>query len=263
MIDSLALLLAPLAAGVLATLTHTLLGREVLARGIVFIDLAVAQCAALGALVGSLMHLHGIESAVLTLVFALTGALAVAGLCARWPERREAMIGSLYIGAASLAALLASRDPHGVEHMNRLLAGDVLWSSWAGLVPLAGATVLFFLMRVAFPGLLRRDLLFYPAFAVIISLSLPMLGLYLVFATLIIPALAGAALPRGRGAAAMTIGVGGYAGGLVASLLLDWPSGPTIVLTLLLLSMPVLARRSAAGTRHDDVRGAAGGVPSD
>ena len=240
MIDTLELLLAPLAAGFLATLTHAVLGREVLARGIVFIDLAIAQCAVLGALSASLLHLHGVEATMATTSAALLGALAVAGMCAWWPARREALIGTLYIATASLATVLASRDPHGIEQINRLLAGDVLWASWSALIPLAVASVVLLMGVLIFGSLLKRDLVFYPVFAVLVSLSLPLLGLYLVFATLIIPALAGSVVSGRPLQAAIAGGLAGYLVGLIASAFMDWPSGPTVVLSLLAMGLPMM-----------------------
>lgn len=190
--NELALLLPPLAAGLLALASHVPLGRQVLRRGIVFIDLAIAQVAGLGVLAGQHL-LHDAPGALLPVaaaVAALLGAALVAWLGRAWPERQEALIGLLYVGAASLAVLLVSADPHGAQKLHGLLSGDVLWASWPRLLPLALATAVFLLALAWRPALLASGWAFYGSFALLVSLSLPLLGLYLVFTTLIVPALA-------------------------------------------------------------------------
>ena len=205
--NELALLLPPLAAGLLALASHVPLGRQVLRRGIVFIDLAIAQVAGLGVLAGQHL-LHDAPGALLPVaaaVAALLGAALVAWLGRAWPERQEALIGLLYVGAASLAVLLVSADPHGAQKLHGLLSGDVLWASWPRLLPLALATAVFLLALGWRPALLASGWAFYGSFALLVSLSLPPLGLYLVFTTLIVPALvaqrwwrsAGRARPHG------------------------------------------------------------------
>ena len=78
-------------------------------------------------------------------VIGTLGAALVAWLGRAWPERQEALIGLLYVGAASLAVLLVSADPHGAQTLHGLLSGDVLWASWPRLLPLALATAVFLL----------------------------------------------------------------------------------------------------------------------
>ncbi len=235
------LFLAPLGAGLLVLATHVPLGRQVLARGIIFIDLAVAQIAALGVILlsvtapdaGPLAHQGA----------ALAAALAGAGLLAwcerRWPETQEALIGVAFVLAASAALLLLARDPHGAEAVNDLLAGQILWVSGADLVPAAG-------LYTGVLGLLwwrRRHpagWAFYLPFALAVTASVQLVGVYLVFASLILPALATrrldgmAALVRG-----LALGVAGYAGGLGVSWYLDLPSGPAIVWCLALCALAV------------------------
>lgn len=246
--DALSLLVWPALVGLLALLSHAPLGAQVLRRGIVFIDLAIAQVAALGVLVAGLWlpggdhaHEHGGMAPTLTLLD-LAGMLAgvaaaggaavgVAWLCRRWPREREALIGLVYIGAAALALLVVSADPRGVQKLAAMLGGDVLWVDAARMLPLLVATTGFLVLQRLRPGWLAREAGFYPAFAVLVSLSVPLLGLYLVFATLIVPALA----CRGRAAPwPVAVGAAGYGAGLLLSLLADLPSGPCIVLALML-----------------------------
>ena len=233
--SDLALLLPPLAAGLLALASHVLLGRQVLARGIVFIDLAIAQVAGLGVMLSQYV-LHDAPawaSSLAAAAAALAGAAAVAWLGRVWAERQEALIGLLYVGAASLAVLLVSADPHGSQKLASLLSGDVLWTTWPALWPLAVLTGLFLLALWLAPGVMARSAAFYVSFALLVSLSLPLLGLYLVFATLIVPALAAQRHPRAPQAVALTVGATGYALGLALSWMADLPSGPTVVLALM------------------------------
>lgn len=223
----------PLAAGVLVLFSHVPLGLQVLRRGIVFIDLAVAQVAALGVLMAdSLTGGDGTVSTLAGVLAALAGAALIAALTRTWPERREALIGLVYVAAAVAALLWVSADPHGGQKLATVLAGDVLWVLPEQLAVLATATAVFLVLHRVTGATLWNGPAFYPAFAVLVSLSVPLLGLYLVFATLIVPALAVAGRP-GCGAAGVLLGTLAYAAGLMASLQWDVPSGPCIVLTLM------------------------------
>lgn len=213
---------------------------QVLRRGIVFIDLAIAQFAALGALVAG--HHAGVAVSLATGIgFALAAAALVAWLGARWPGQREALIGLVYVGGAAASVLWVSFDPHGAQALARTLAGDILWVDWPGMVPLALASLPIAALAWRRPALFDDGRVFYPCFAVLVSLSVPLLGLYLVFATLIVPALAMGA----SGSAALGIGVGvlGFIGGFAASALTDLPSGPAVVLGL--IASALLARMLA------------------
>lgn len=235
----------PLAAGLLVLMTHVPLGVQVLRRGIVFIDLAIAQMAAVGVMSGAL--LFGSDSATLNgLIFALGGAGLIGALTRFWPEQREALIGLLYVGAAAVSILAISADPHGAQRLKALLAGDVLWVTAGMLGPLALATVPFIALTWIRPNWLAHDRVFYPVFAVLVSLSLPILGVYLVFATLIAPALACAPRARQRPSGPVgepapwqgwLTGVGGFGTGLVLAAQLDLPAGPTVVLALVALAL--------------------------
>lgn len=249
--NELSILLLPLGAGALVLLTHVPLGEQVLRRGIVFIDLAIAQVAALGVLMASSM----IDDATLAWLAgtcaALGGAALVAWLSHRWPARREALIGLVYVAGAVLALLWVSADPRGGQKLSAMLSGDVLWVDAMRLAPLAAATLPFLLLHLFKPQLWADGRLFYPCFAILVSLSVPLLGLYLVFATLIVPALAFGG--GTRAAAAKAVGLGGcaYAAGLLASLWWDLPSGPCIVLALMLCGGAVAAVRGRSVAARD------------
>jgi zinc/manganese transport system permease protein len=233
--------LAPVAALLFGVLALAPLGQQVLARGVVFIDLALAQAAACAALWAGALLDH--PSWLLTQALAAGGALAcaaaVAGLSQRWPAQREALIGLLYVLGASGALLGARQDPHGRERLAELLAADVLWAGWPQVGVLAGCA-----LGVALIGpRLARDRIFYPVFALVASLVVPTLGLFVVFAALIAPALwqrAGAHRHAASAAAAAACGAG-----LCASWYLDAPSGVCVALALSALGLLSAARASA------------------
>ena len=228
------ILLPALAAGLLVLSTHVPLGREVLARGIIFIDLAVAQIAGLGVLLSQVLGwgerpwmIQGLAA-----VSALAGALGLSWCERRWPEIQEALIGVVFVLAASAGLLLLAGHPKGGEHLHALLAGQILWVSWEQL----GWTLSLYLPMLGawfFWPWLRRGLGFYMLFAIAVTASVQLVGVYLVFASLILPALAS----RGRGfrpgmVRAYTVGLTGYLAGLLLSALFDLPSGPMIVWAL-------------------------------
>lgn len=223
------ILLPAFVAGLLVLTSHVLLGQAVLKRGIVFLDLAIAQIAGLGVVIAH--SLGGEDSPWLTQAGAVTAAL-LGALFLRHMEKtagakQEAIIGVTFVAAACLALILMSHDPHGAEHLQSLLVGQILWTTWNGLAPLAAVTAL---MLTAWFGLNWRasPLGFYLLFAVTITASVQVVGIYLVFASLIVPALVSGERPA-RG---YVIGTVSYALGLIASGLFDLPSGAAIVLAL-------------------------------
>ncbi|MDP2833017.1 MAG: metal ABC transporter permease [Pseudomonadota bacterium] len=227
------ILLPAFAAGLLVLASHVPLGQAVLKRGIVFLDLAIAQIAGLGVVIAH--SLGGESSPWLTQAGAVSAALLGALFLHRMERltsaRQEAIIGVTFVSAACLALILMSHDPHGAEHLQELLVGQILWTTWSGLAPLAVVTAL---APAAWFGLRWRDspLGFYVLFAVTITASVQVVGIYLVFASLIVPALvSGERLARG-----LVIGAAGYALGLIASGLFDLPSGAAIVLALVAIA---------------------------
>ncbi|MEW6118721.1 MAG: metal ABC transporter permease [Pseudomonadota bacterium] len=225
-----ALLGPPLVAGLLVLATHLPLGRRVLQRGIVFLDLAIAQFAGLGVIVA---HVAGWEANLAVQATAFAAALAGAALLAwsdrYWPQRQEALIGSSFVVVACVAALLLANDPHGGEALQNLLVGQILWVSTGQLAAAAGLTLLVALLWRPLAG---RRIGFYTLFALAITTSVQLVGVYLVFASLILPALATLGRVQGWALVAFAVGTAGYAGGLVLSALTDWPTGPLIVVSL-------------------------------
>jgi zinc/manganese transport system permease protein len=227
----LAILLPAFAAGVLVLATHVPLGAQVLRKGIVFIDLAIAQIAGLGVIVAGMLDIEpsGWQVQVAAALAALAGALLLTWTEKKWPEVQEAQIGVLFVLAATAGILLLAKNPHGGENLRDLLAGQILWVSYPRLaVPLA-VTVLALALLWGLRGRLSQ-IGFYLIFALAVTASVQLVGVYLVFATLIVPALGARKHPeRLRVALAYGIGLAGYASGLVLSSALDLPSGALIV----------------------------------
>ncbi len=229
----LSILLPAFVAGLLVTATHVPLGMQVLARGIVFIDLAIAQIAGCGVLIADQLgfEAQGIAVQIAALTAALGGALLLT-----WTERvfadvQEAVIGVVFVLAASGSVLLLASNVHGGEHLRDLLVGQILWAEpsrlvWAGAIYAAILALWFgFRDRLGRTG-------FYALFAIAVTLSVQLVGLYLVFATLIVPPLATRRMTRFRLPFAWGLGAVGYGLGLVISTTADLPSGPMIVWAL-------------------------------
>ena len=229
-------------AGLLVLATHVPLGIQVLERGIVFIDLAIAQIAGLGVIAADMMGWppQGIEVQV----------AAVSAAALTWAEKRagamqEAIIGVTFVLAACAGILLLSSNAHGGEHLRELLVGQILWVNTAQLLALAAVTVVILPLWLARGTRLGR-FGFYALFAVAVTASVQLVGVYLVFSSLIIPALASSGLSgRRRLFFGYGVGAAGYALGLAASALFDLPSGAVVVWALALCAiagMPLRAR---------------------
>jgi zinc/manganese transport system permease protein len=229
-LEMLGLLAPALIAGLIVASTHVPLGQEVLKRGIIFIDLAIAQIAALG-VVFALVIFHA-QDTILSVLSALLFALVAGGLFAwlekKSPKHLEALIGSAFVLSASLAILLLANDPHGGEHMQDMLAGQILWVDWQQLI--MTALIYAALLGAWFGFKERRGKLFYLIFPIAITLSVQLVGVYLVFASLIIPAL-GTVKFEGtkRLWAGYAIAALSFTAGLIVSTWYDLPSGPVIV----------------------------------
>jgi zinc/manganese transport system permease protein len=251
--DLLALMWVPFLMCLVLTGIHAYLGFHVIAREVVFVDIALAQIAALGATAAFLFGfpLESWESYAAALGFTLLGALVLALL--RSPERRvsqEAVIGVVYAVSSAAAVLLADRSPHGAEHLRGMLVGSILSVRGGDVVKVAALYsaigVFHWLCRRPFflistdPAAAYRagwrvrawDFLFYASFAVVVTSSVRIAGVLLVFSYLIVPALAGILM---GGSVATRLLVGWSFGTLVsviamlASAALDLPTGATVV----------------------------------
>ena len=247
------LLLWPFIAGLVLTAIHAYFGLHVLARGVVFVDLSLAQVAAFGVTVALLAGhtVHSDAAYWYALVFALFGAMVFA--LARPYEaamQQEAVIGIVYAVSAALGVLVLDRAPQGAEHIKQLLIGSILTvtpedvGTLAALYAAIGAVHWALrrpLIEVSFEPRLaatnrRRvflwDVVFYGSFALVVTSSVRIAGVLLVFCYLIVPAaIAGLFVHsvRSRVFIAWIIGATMSAAGLYASWTWDLPTGPSIV----------------------------------
>ncbi len=229
------ILLPAFLAGLLVLATHIPFGMRILQRGVIFADLAVAQIAGLGVIAAELLDLnsHPLMVQVVAAASALCGAALLAGIERRAPEVKEAWIGLTFVLAASLGILLMSRDVHAGEHMKDLLVGQILWATQTQLIATALLTVALLAVWKAF-GQRMGNFGFYALFAVAVTASVQLVGIYLVFASLIVPALATNRCLKRRYFYAFFIGVAGYASGLLLSVWFDLPAGAAIVWAMML-----------------------------
>lgn len=228
-------------AGLLVLATHVPLGQEVLKRGIIFIDLAIAQIAGLGIIAA---HSFGFEVdgwlvQIIAGVSAMLGAVLLNWTESRWQKGQEALIGVIFILAATTGILMLANNPHGGEHLQELLSGQILWVDYPRLlwVGLLYAAILFVWLRFRTQ---LGSLGFYLLFALSVTASVQLVGVYLVFSSLIIPALATMRMGytgKKRLFWGYAIGLLGYAAGLLISTLTDLPSGPVIVWLLAIVAI--------------------------
>lgn len=250
MIEGLALeILGPAAlAGLLVLSTHIPLGREVLRRGIIFIDIAIAQLAGTGVIAAQVLgwNAHWWQLQVAGLSAALLGAGLLSWSESLWPELQEAIIGVVFVAMASLAILLLAGHPHGGEELQSLLAGQILWVTptmlWTTLAVFAPLLTIWLMLSSE-----QRQRYFYIVFAVAVTTSVQLVGVYLVFASLVIPALATFGLPERKAyITGFGLGLSGYLLGLLASSMFDLPAGSTVVIGLVLCALVVMGVRKRA-----------------
>ena len=238
-----------LVAGLMIALTHAPLGIEVLRRGIIFIDLAVAQIAGLGLVVGN-MFIHD-PFPWLVQFIALVCAIA-AGLFFRkvekaMPERQEAIIGCAFVLAASLALLLLADHPHGGEEVKHLLSGQMLFVTWTDVLKHAPIYALILLVWFSRPTV-RSNIGFYLLFALAITSSVQLVGVYVVFASLILPALAAVGVKQPH-VTAWLCGVAAVLSGIAFAVAFDMPAGPIIILSYTAAVLIIRAARIATKKR--------------
>ena len=231
-------------AGLIVAASHVPLGTQVLRKGIVFINLAIAQIAGFGVIAADALQFEsGTMVQISALVAAIAGALLLTWTEKKFPDVQEAIIGVAFVLAATAALILLANNPHGAEHMKDILVGQILWVNpntlW--LQALISAIILGVWFGI---GARIGRVGFYVLFACAVTMSVQLVGLYLVFATLIVPALATREYPRKQLIAAYGVALVGYALGLALSAWLDWPSGPVIVWTIAISGMLAYALRS-------------------
>jgi zinc/manganese transport system permease protein len=245
--ETLSFLAWPFAACLLLILIHTWFGVHILERGIIFVDLALAQFISIGIALSLLADGYRMPLAVL---FALGGALIMT--FTRRVARHvnvEAFIGVLYIFSFGVCSLILDRTAHGMEEFKSILNGNILWvtpEALAATALLYGAVGLFhWFMRKRFhdltfngEGPLWVEFLFFASFALVLVKSVMLAGILQVFSFLVVPALLGRLFFRNTGkilVAGWAAGTLVSSGGIALSHLLDLPTAPLIVAGLALL----------------------------
>lgn len=261
--EALSVLWLPFLMCLVLTGIHAYLGIHVVMREVIFVDIALAQIAALGTTIALLMGYDIHDPQVYWI--ALASTLAGAGIFAVTRSRRrripqEAIIGLVYAGSAALGILLAEKLPHGLSHLKEILAGNIVtvtpYDVWHTAVLYAAIGAVHWFCRRPFftisenPEIaLERgwnvkgwDFLFYATFGIVVTSSVQIAGVLLVFAYLIAPAVMGMLLARGirarlligwlTGAAASAIGI---------AFAYDRPAGPAVVCALVALLLPAAA----------------------
>jgi zinc/manganese transport system permease protein len=271
-------LAAPFAASLILTGIHAYLGVHVVERGVIFVDLSLAQIAVLGATLALVTQAdgHGEHTAFvhwMSLGFTFIGAAVFSTVRthrSRIPQ--EAIIGICYAVAAAASILAMSKAPSESEHLKDMLVGNILAVSWEQVfrtaLLYAAVGAFHFILRKKFlaisvnhedadaTGLNVRwwDFLFYASFGVVVTSSVEIAGVLLVFCYLIVPSVAAMMYSEHIGtrlAIGWTMGTVVSAMGVYLSLKLDFPTGATIVCTfgvaLLLMAMvrPLVLRRAS------------------
>lgn len=272
------ILLAPFVACLILTGIHTYLGLHVVSRGVIFVDLALAQIAALGATFAFLLGFaaHGTVSYMYSLLFAFAGA-AIFSISKLRDERvpQEAFIGIAFAVASAATILLADRAPEGAEFVQAMLTGSLLWVTWPTILKTALIYALIgvlhwtyrkhFLMISLDPegaaeaGFSVRwwDFLFYMSFGFVITSSVAIAGVLLVFSFLVIPSVIAMLFvtdTRARLAIGWGVGTIVSMAGLGLSYAYDFPSGPAVVVTF---GATLVVAATARYLFHADRRGMA------
>ncbi len=285
MSNLLELMAAPFAACIVLVGIHAYLGMHVIQRRVIFVDLALAQIAALGATFGFLLGMtpHDREAYFFSLGFAVVGA-AIFAITRMRHERipQEAIIGIVYAVALASAILVADRAPEGAEHIKETLVGTLLWVTWPTV---AKTALIYTLVGVLHVALRKRffqisfeperayaegrwvrlwDFIFYVTFAFVITSSVAIAGVLQVFSFLVIPAVIATLFAERisvRLAIGWSVGIAACLIGLVASYRFDMPSGPTVVSSLgmaLILAALIYYIRAAEHRGHALLKAAAG-----
>ena len=261
MFEYLDLIFWPIIAAFVLTGIHVYLGLHVVTRGVIFVHLALAQVAALGTAIGVLLGLEheAVSTYIIALVFTFLGAVLFSYTRSQ-KERipQEAIIGITYVASAALMILLLSKSAEGAEHINHLLVGSILFVTpkivLQTFVLYALIGYFHFIYRKQFLAVSTNvddesingklwDFLFYVTFGFVVTSSVKIAGILLVFSFLIIPAVAALLFfqnTKGRLIFGWLFGIIGSILGMIFSLIFDIPSGATIVVTFAVM-LSVLA----------------------
>ena len=229
-LEGLEIVLPATIAGLMVAVLHVPLGIEVLRRGIIFIDLAIAQIAGLCVVLVNLWA-HD-ASWIVTQLTAVIAALAAA-LFFRWvekaaPQEQEAVIVSSFILAAAAVLLALANHPHGGEEVQNILSGQILFVSWDRILAFAPIYIVGLVLWFALPPI-RGGTGFFVLFAITVTASVQLVGVYVVFASLILPALAVNRMETNPVGVALVLSAVAVLGGIILSALADLPAGPMLV----------------------------------
>lgn len=263
------LLLPPFVAAMVILLSHAYFGLHIIQREVIFVDLALAQIAALGSTVAFLLGAeHGsVMAYAFSSGFTLLGALIFS--VTRMEDSRvpqEALIGITFVVASAAVILLASFSSEGTEYVKETMTGSLIWVMWPTVLKIAAAYALVgafhYLMRRRMlaitwaPERVRHlrlwDFVFYATFGVVITLSVQLAGVLMVFSVLVIPAVVAFFYSRTfRSALFLAWGAGTLAivGGLAISFVWDVTTGPVLVVTFGALLLVALLFRGRFGVR--------------
>ena len=264
------LIIPPIVAGLVILAIHAYLGLHVIARGVIFVDLAFAQIAALGTTVGILLGIgHGPGELLFALGFTLLGALIFS--FTRMEDSavpQEAIIGITFVVASAAVILIAGLTAEGAEHIRETMTGTLIWVDWPTIGKMAAAYAVvgafhfayrrrFLSLTFAPEGMDGRrmwDFLFYVSFGVVIAFSVNVAGVLMVFSALVIPGVV-AFLFTNRFVTALRIawGAGAVAivGGIGASFYWDLATGPLLVCAFGVLVVVAGVLRMVLGIRPD------------
>jgi zinc/manganese transport system permease protein len=265
------LMLPPIVAGLVILAIHSYLGLHVLARGVIFVDLAFAQIAALGTTVAILVGVehHGTVELLFALGFTLLGALIFSlTRMEKSAVPQEAIIGITYVVASAAVILIAGLTAEGAEHIRETMTGTLIWVDWPTIGKMSAAYAvigaLHFGLRKRFlavsfapeqAGNVRLwDFIFYLTFGVVIAFSVEVAGVLMVFSSLVIPGVV-AFLFTNRFGAALLIAWGSgtvvIVGGIGASFYWDLATGPLLVCAFGLMLVVAAALRRLLGISPD------------
>jgi zinc/manganese transport system permease protein len=269
----LSLFLPPLVACLVIVAIHSYLGLHVIAREVIFVDLSLAQMAALGSAVAILAGRQPDSTASFLYALGFTSLGAVLFALTRTEERgrvpQEAFIGIVYVVASAAAILVADRTPRGGEAIKDILVGSLLWVTWPTIARLAA----IYAAIGVFHWFLRRrfltisfqpetalangwsirwwDFLFYLSVGIVITFSVPIAGVLLVFSFLVVPAAIAFQYSRRQGVLAVISWVAGAvasAAGLFVSFRYDLPTGPVVVCMFGLVLLVAFGVRRLTGS---------------
>jgi len=244
MIDLFDITAPALLIGLLIAIVHVPFGVEVLKRGIIFIDLAIAQIAALGYLCSEIVFegASPLIGGLSAFGAAILGGAIFKVIENRQPDKQEAWIGVFFVVSASLSILILSDQPHGAEELNHILSGQILFTTYSDFKTCLPIYVILFATVIKVTRAMT-GLYFYALFALTITLSVQVVGVYVVFASLIIPALVFSRQKMGSHApyvfSSLSVVIG-----ILGSTVFDFPAGPSLVITYFLSAICYISIRS-------------------